>query len=292
MADTAFKGPKISPSIARIQLAYEALQARSPGEKLYIAYSGGKDSDCVVALALAAVGAEAIEVHYHVTGVDPPEVTRHINLRFRVWRALGAECYSERPSVTMHDLIVKKGPPTRLKRFCCEYLKEGGGIGRVVLTGVRWAESPRRAATHDILTIFSKNKALRATYSQDNDIQRRIVEHCTTKSKITVNPIVDWSDTDVWSFLRSFKIPYCRLYDEGFTRIGCIGCPMADKARLHEFARWPYMRRYYLRAFADMLLAHPEWVGRNGWYDAESVFHWWLQDGHVRGQIEMELDEA
>ncbi len=286
-----FDSARCTAAIARIKLAYESLQARSPSEKLYVAYSGGKDSDTIVALALEAVGPAAVEIHYHATGVDPPEVTRHINQRFKTWRALGVECHSDRPSATMHDLIMRKGPPTRLKRFCCDHLKEGGGTGRVVLTGVRWAKSPRRAAMHDVMTVMSKNKALRASYSQDNDIKRRIVEHCTTRSRLTINPIVDWSDADVWSFLRGTGTPYCCLYDEGFTRIGCIGCPMADKARYQEFARWPYMRRYYLRAFSDMLNAHPEWRARNGWRDAESVFHWWMQDGHVYGQISMGLED-
>ena len=47
--------------------------------------------------------------------------------------------------VTMWNLIPRKLiPPTRLVRYCCAELKEGGGKGRFIATGVRWAESAAR----------------------------------------------------------------------------------------------------------------------------------------------------
>ena len=50
------------------------------------------------------------------------------------------EVIVDKAGITMWDLIVKKGmPPTRMVRYCCDVFKEGGGKGRIVVTGVRWA---------------------------------------------------------------------------------------------------------------------------------------------------------
>lgn len=81
-----------------------------------------------------------------------------------------------------------------------------------------------------------------------------MVEMCYKTHTTTVNPIIDWTDGEVWEFIKDYNIPYCTLYDEGFKRLGCIGCPMGSKEqRLREFERWPKYKHLYMLAFQKMI---------------------------------------
>lgn len=144
-----------------------------------------------------------------------------------------------------------------------------------MVTGVRWAESNNRKQTHGVANIQGKPKHTRriadeygAEYklnkhgevimNDDNDANRRMLEHCYRTQKTMVNPIVDWTDEDVWDFLNENNIPHCCLYDEGYTRLGCIGCPLAGtKQMLRDFERYPKYKEAYIRAFQRMIDNHP-----------------------------------
>lgn len=94
--------------------------------------------------------------------------------------------------------------------------------------------------------------------NDDNDDSRRAVEFCYRTHKTMVNPIVDWDDNDVWEFLNSNNIPHCCLYDEGFKRLGCIGCPLSGSKNMErDFERWPKYKAMYIRAFQHMIDNHP-----------------------------------
>lgn len=81
-----------------------------------------------------------------------------------------------------------------------------------------------------------------------------MVEMCYKTHTTTVNPIIDWTEGEVWEFLKEYNIPYCTLYDEGFKRLGCIGCPMGSKEqRIREFERWPKYKHLYMVAFQKMV---------------------------------------
>ena len=184
----------------------------------------------------------------------------------------------------MWSLIPQKlMPPTRLARYCCSILKERGGQGRYITTGVRWAESATRKKRGIFENIHS-NPEKRVILNNDNDDRRRLFETCMRQHKAVCNPIIDWSDADVWDYIESEKIPVNPLYECGFSRVGCVGCPMAGKGRDMEFNRYPKIKAAYIRALGNMVLARKQRGLPCQWQSGVDVFHWWMEDGVLPGQ--------
>lgn len=269
----------------KVKRAIDRLRTFEPPEGYYLAFSGGKDSQCIYHLAKEA--GVKFDAHYSLTTVDPPELVYFIRDNY-------PDVIVEKPEISMWQLIVKKRmPPTRLVRYCCTTQKEGDGEGRLVVTGVRWAESTKRK-NRDVIEIIASSKKAKITLNSDNDEDRRMFETCITKGKRVLNPIVDWEDEDVWGYIKSCKLEYCKLYDEGFERLGCVGCPMAKQAgREKEFERWPKYKLNYIKAFQRMVDGRIEAGLKTNWKTGQEVFDWWMEytkrpDEGMDGQIEMD----
>jgi phosphoadenosine phosphosulfate reductase len=155
--------------------------------------------------------------------------------------------------ITMWNLIPeKKMPPTRIVRYCCAELKEPHGEGRFVVTGVRKAESAKRSKRGG-LELAEKKSHRMSNYDPDYPTEE-MMYHCQMWARKMLNPIIDWTEEEVWEFIDRYKIPYCELYDQGFDRLGCIGCPMGTVAhRQMEFERYPKYKQAYIRCFQRMI---------------------------------------
>lgn len=287
-------------NIEKEKRAIEYLKAFQPqSEPYYLCYSGGKDSDTILTLAkLAGVNYEAV---HNLTTVDAPETVQYVKSRLDI--------KIEKPEKTMWELIVdKRMPPTKKARYCCEVFKKHGGKGRVKITGVRWDESSKRTENAGLVKVIGKPKTTQKKANEmgvdyrvtkqkglilndDNDESRRFVEHCYRTTSTMVNPIVDWTDQDVWSFLFHYGIKSNPLYEaeqlncgficRGCDRIGCVCCPQsnADKMKL-DLIKYPKYRDNYLRAFDKMLQKRREdgLETTDLWKDAYSVMMWWVED--------------
>ena len=233
--------------VDRVAKALDRLREFEPPDGYYLAFSGGKDS--VVIKALANMAGVKYDAHYNVSGIDPPELVRFIR--------------EHHPDVTWdradQPFFIKMrtwGFPLRQQKWCCKFYKEAGGSGRLVLTGVRWAESRQRSG-------------------------RMMVERCyNDPSKTFLHVIIDWQSDEVWEFIKANEIPYCHLYDEGFKRLGCIGCPEAYwKQRLRQMTRWPRMEQAYRIAFRK-LHTNRKAQGKpsvDRWADGDEMFDWWIR---------------
>lgn len=278
------------------QTAIERLRAASDmslrlfEKPLVITYSGGKDSD--VLLHLAEKSGIPFEALHSLTTADAPETVRHVYDTFRRLEEKGVKCTVDKhvqpdgSRVTMWNLIPRKlMPPTRVVRYCCAELKEGGGKGRFIATGVRWAESTARRKNRGGWEVLHSNRQKSLILANDNEEDRRLFETCQMKGKRVVNPIIDWKDNEVLDYAAIEKIPMNPLYCEGFRRVGCIGCPMASKTRIIEFARYPEIKTAWIRSFDKMLIIRIErGMEAYSWRSGVDVFHWWMEDGVLPGQ--------
>lgn len=280
---------------AKIKRSVEALRSferkalQMHPEGYYLCFSGGKDSQVIYALAKMA--GVKFHAYYNITTVDPPELVYFIRKEY-------PEVTMVPPRISMWKLIPqKKYPPTRKVRYCCSELKERGGQGRFVITGVRWQESNNRK-NRGLAEVLGPKEPKIIYLNNDNDEKRRLLESCQLKGKYALNPIIDWSEDEVWLFIHQYVKKYCQLYDKGFRRLGCIGCPLASvKQRKWELSLYPQYRRAYLRAFEKILKDREEDGNCNRaeqWKIPEDIYKWWLYGSEkpmkqIEGQIEMEL---
>jgi len=69
---------------------------------------------------------------------------------------------------------------------------------------------------------------LRATQSVTRT-EMPLVEYDANFDVIKVNPIINWSEEDVWDYIKENRVPYNKLHDQGFPSIGCAPCTRAVK---------------------------------------------------------------
>jgi phosphoadenosine phosphosulfate reductase len=251
-----------------VQRSVALLQANVPvdGRPYLLGYSGGKDSDAI--LELARMAEVPFEAYHSLTTIDPPEVVRH------VMDLKGVQLLRPERGNMLHRAVEKGVFPTPTRRWCCrEYKERAVDSERTVVLGIRIAESPRR-----------EERWQDCVSNRPWDERRP-----DGKKQRVVLPIRLWTDEDVWAFLRWRKVKYCHLYDEGFSRLGCVGCPMTTRRqREEEFTRWPKYGAAWRRMFdrlwarkAGVRSTNPRWLGLE-WFGSrvhnsvDELWEWWM----------------
>lgn len=272
----------LNQSIKLIQTFEEsAIKRNSLG--YVVGYSGGKDSDVLLDLFKKS-GVRFYVQHNHTT-LDAPETVYYVRKKFHELELQGIPCKIYYPQMNFWDLCLKKGMlPLRITRFCCAELKERDIPELRFATysfGVRKAESVKRSNYRD--SIEMRNN-VGYSYSQkfhfDNAEDVKQTGACYTKKYFIVNPLAYWTDEYLWNYIESEHIEINPLYGCGFTRVGCIGCPMAGKHRLVEFERYPKYKARFIK-LADDILAKRKAEGKSNKYNfkcGQEYFNWWLYD--------------
>jgi len=244
--------------VEKVNRAIRLLKDNEPKDGYHLAFSGGKDS-CVIK-KLARMAGVKFDAWYSSTTIDPPELIRFIK-KFHS----DVKWAMPKHGSMMHRVANKPSPPpTRLFRWCCSEYKEAEtpeSKGRLKIFGVRAAESKAREARwKEVVLDVGKFSAI-----------------C---------PIVYWTDGDVWKFIRQYKVDYCSLYDEGWTRLGCVGCPLASRdTQKKEFARWPAFERNWKNAIVKSWEKWHDKKNRKGetrfhskFKSGEELWQWWLNE--------------
>lgn len=255
---------KIKYSIDLLKKSEKMALEMDPENGFYLAFSGGKDSQ--VLYHLAVMGEVKFKAHMNLTSVDPPEVIRFVKQHY-------PEVELIKPKMSIYDMAKKKGVlPTQRVRWCCAEYKEMSGAGKVTLIGIRRAESARRAKRNEV---EMDRHRFSGTFDQWSEHREKMVTCVKGKDKILVSPILQWTEKDVWDFLKGNNIPYCSLYDKGYKRIGCILCPVSNhKQKLKEIKDFPHVRNNWIKTIK--WLRENKWTDKSLGDDEEMAFNWWI----------------
>ena len=251
--------PMEQPLERKIELAikllqgYEEMALQSSPDGFYLAFSGGKDS--IVIKELAKMAGIKFKPWYNQTTIDPPELIYFIQQHH-------ADVEWNRAKMNMCEYLsfADKGPPTRINRWCCQIYKEGGGDGLFKIIGVRAAESARRKYGWKQVVLNNRGRGP------------------------VLCPILYWSDEDVWNFIKKRNLPYCCLYDQGFSRLGCIGCPMSgEKGAKRDFLKWPKFEKMWqngIKKYFEKWKDVPRKDGEERWLwrfeTWKDLWDWWV----------------
>ena len=209
---------------------WEAMALKMNPDGFYLAFSGGKDSQVIYELAkLAKVKFKA---YMNLTSIDPPEVIRFIRQNYP-----DVKLIAPKKSIFTHG--IKHGVPSITRRWCCQVLKESAGAGTVTILGIRHEESAKRKKRQEI---YYRGKEYNS--DQFDQLAESSVSCVRGRDKIKICPIIYWTTSQVWEFIHLVGLKYCKLYDQGYKRIGCILCPMKNyQDKIWESKKYPHVVR-------------------------------------------------
>ncbi|MFW7381018.1 MAG: phosphoadenylyl-sulfate reductase [Oligoflexus sp.] len=189
--------------------AQEILQAGVAAIFPHITFANSFGLEDIVISHLLSQVTERVEIFVLDTGRLHPE-TYHLIEQW--WRRFDLNLKILSPDATkLEPFVAASGPnafyrSVSLRQRCCEIrklepLNRALQGKRAWITGLRRDQSQSRSETNAFAL----------------DVQGRL----------KINPLVSWTLDDVWEYVRSHRLPYNPLHDEGFPSIGCAPCTRA-----------------------------------------------------------------
>jgi len=237
---------KIKLSKIRIQEWYEYYDG-----KVYVAFSGGKDSTVLLHLVRSLY--PDIPAVFVDTGLEYPEVRDFVkNTKNVIWL---------KPNINFKQVLEKYGYPviskmqarfisdvqnkneknkattnlrlTGYNRFgvYCPSMKISNKWLYLIDSDIKISEKCCNVMKKQPFSKFEKDTkrkpfvAIMADESKNRE-KSYLQKGCNlySKNKPLSTPIAFWVEADIWEYLKMFNVSYCKIYDMGEKRTGCMFC--------------------------------------------------------------------
>lgn len=183
---------------------YDSLRLYGP-DRVFSSYNGGKDADVIMHLLRASYAKYSLDQHqafrpkliYFSNPDEFEEVESHIALMKKQYDL----------EITDYDCGIIEGLKRHIETVC-------GGAHAAFALGTRKGDPN----CHDQQVFAPSSSWMPVPFMR-------------------VNPIIDWEYGHVWHFLRIFKLPYCSLYDQGYTSLGKKSQTFPNEALLRKFPK-------------------------------------------------------
>lgn len=212
---------------------------------MFVSFSGGKDSTVTSDIVMRALSEPKILHIFGDTTLEFPETMKYVD-RFKKEHPQTPVLSSRNKDKDFEELCKLVGPPSRVMRWCCTIFKTGA-IQRKIKTLFR--------NKNKIITFYG----IRRSESASRSKYERETEGSKITKQITISPIIDWMDFDVWLYMLTTKIDFNYAYRLGYARVGCWCCP--NNSGWSEFLSKIHMPQQSER-FRQMLIDFAKQIGK------------------------------
>lgn len=230
--------------------------------KVYVSFSGGKDSTVLLHLARSIF--PDIKAVFINTGLEYPEVVKFVketenvdtvrgDMPFnKVVENYGYPVVSKEISQKLHDIMTTKSDFLRSKRLH----GDEKGNGKISEKWKFLAEADFKIS-HQCCAKLKKNpvkkyekntglKPIVGMMAVDSRLreQQYLTNGCNSfdSKRPTSSPIAFWTEGNVWEYIKKYNVPYSRIYDMGYTRTGCMFCMFGVHMEREEENRFQRMK--------------------------------------------------
>jgi len=208
----------------------------------YVSFSGGKDS--TVMLDLVRSINKDIEAVYINTGLEFPEIIKFVKETKNVTII--------KPKILFKDFIEKEGFPIVSKEIS-QKIYEVRNTKSPYLLNIRMNGYPKTGAgklslkwrylidadikiTNKCCNTFkklpvkkferkTKKKGFIGTMASESTLRLTSVLKTCFNQETKSTPIAFWKEVDIWNYIKIKNLNYSKIYDMGYNRTGCVGCP-------------------------------------------------------------------